>query len=135
MITGGRVLHHLIQVAPDHRNTILIAGFQAAGTRGESLLHGASSVRVFGEDVPVRARVAHLDSLSAHADSDELIAWLRAARDRPTSVSVVHGEPIAADTLRRRIWHELGLPAAVPAPGDTVAVGGVGLGRAATRRR
>ena len=80
-------------------------------------------MRVFGEDVPVRARVAHLDSLSAHADADELIAWLRTAPRPPMSVSVVHGEATAADTLRRRIRHELGVPAAVPSAGDTVVVG------------
>jgi len=123
MLTGGRVLHHLFQVAPDRRSTIVIAGFQAAGTRGEALLHGASRLRVFGEDVPVRARVVHLDSLSAHADAGELMAWLAAAPSPPSAVSVVHGEAGAADTLRRRIGHELGWPAAVPGPGDTVDVG------------
>jgi metallo-beta-lactamase family protein len=122
MLTGGRVLHHLFQVAPDHRNTILLAGFQAAGTRGEALLHGAASLRVFGEDVRVRARVVHLDSVSAHADADELIAWLRSAPTPPASISVVHGEPSAADTLRRRIRHELGWAAAVPGHGDTIVV-------------
>lgn len=66
--------------------------------------------------------MVHLDSLSAHADVDELIAWLRAAPSPPASVSVVHGEPGAADTLRRRILHELGWAATVPAQGDTVVV-------------
>jgi metallo-beta-lactamase family protein len=122
MLAGGRVLHHLFQVAPDHRNTIVLAGFQAAGTRGEALLHGAASLRVFGEDVPVRARVVPIDSLSAHADADELIAWLAAAPKRPGAVSVVHGEAGAADTLRRRIRHELGWPASVPRVGDSVEV-------------
>ncbi len=122
MLTGGRVLHHLFQVAPDHRNTILVTGYQAAGTRGEALLNGASTLRVFGDDVPVRARVVHLDTLSAHADGDELMAWLASAPRPPTAVSVVHGEPSAADTLRRRIRHELGWPATVPASGDAVVV-------------
>ena len=93
MLTGGRVLHHLIQVAPDHRNTILLAGFQAAGTRGEALLHGASTLRIVGDDIPVRARIIHLDSLSAHADADALLAWLASAPTPPASVSIVHGEP------------------------------------------
>jgi metallo-beta-lactamase family protein len=123
MLTGGRVLHHLRQVAPDHRSTILLAGYQAAGTRGEALLHGAATLRVFGEDIPIRARVVHLDSLSAHADADELISWLGAAPTPPSSVSIVHGEPIAAESLRRRIRHELGWAASVPATGDTVLVG------------
>jgi metallo-beta-lactamase family protein len=76
---------------------------------------------VFGEDIPVRARVVQLDSLSAHADGDELVAWLRAS-PAPARVSVVHGEPTAADTLRRRIRHELGWPAAVPGQGGSVSV-------------
>ena len=124
MLTGGRVLHHLFQVAPDHRNTIVLAGFQAPGTRGETLLQGASTLRVFGDDLPVRAQVVHLDSLSAHADADELLAWLAAAPVPPHAVSVVHGEPAAAETLRRRIRHELGWAASVPAQGDDVVVVG-----------
>ncbi len=122
MLTGGRVLHHLLQVAPHRRNTIVLAGYQAAGTRGEALLQGAGSLRVFGDDVPVNARVVHVDSLSAHADADELLAWLRRAPAAPAGVSVVHGEAGAADTLRRRIRHELGWDAAVPAAGTSIVV-------------
>lgn len=120
MLSGGRVLHHLFQVAPDHRSTILLAGFQAAGTRGEALRDGARSLRVFGEDIPCKAEVVTLDSLSAHADSDDLMAWLGAGPAPPQSVSVVHGEPSAADALRRRIQNELRLPASVPTLGDTL---------------
>jgi metallo-beta-lactamase family protein len=122
MLTGGRVLHHLRQVGPDHRSTILLPGFQAAGTRGQSLLDGARSLRVFGEDVPIRAKVVHLESLSAHADADGILSWLKSAPEPPAGVSVVHGEPPAADTLRRRIEHELGWSANVPAVRDTVKV-------------
>jgi metallo-beta-lactamase family protein len=135
MLTGGRVLHHLFQVAPDHRNTIVIAGFQAAGTRGEALLHGAATLRVFGQDIPVRARVVRVGSLSAHADADELMAWLASAPVPPSAVSVVHGEASAADTLRRRINHELGWPADVPRAGEIVEVGRQPLTRVATGRR
>ncbi len=134
MLSGGRVLHHLFQVAPNHRNTIILVGFQAAGTRGESLLNGASSLRVFGQDVPVRARVLHLDSLSAHADADGLVEWLRAAPAPPTRVSVVHGEPAAAEALRRRIHLELGWDCHVPALMSSVnlassPLSGAGLAR------
>lgn len=122
MLTGGRVLHHLRQVGPDHRSTIVLPGFQAAGTRGQSLLDGARSLRVFGEDVPIRATVVHLEGLSAHADGDGIISWLKSAPEPPTGVSVVHGEPAAADALRRRIEHELGWPARVPAVRDKVKV-------------
>lgn len=126
MLTGGRVLHHLFQVAPDHRSTIVLSGYQAAGTRGETLANGADTLRVFGEDIPVRARVVQLDSLSAHADGDELMAWLGASPSAPPAVSVVHGEASAADTLRRRIHFELGVPAHVPAFGSTVGVRAAG---------
>ncbi|MFP5257182.1 MAG: MBL fold metallo-hydrolase RNA specificity domain-containing protein [Acidimicrobiia bacterium] len=122
MLTGGRVLHHLRQVGPDHRSTILLPGFQAAGTRGQSLLDGARTLRVFGEDVPIRAEVVHLESLSAHADGDGVLSWLKSMPDPPSGVSVVHGEPPAADTLRRRIEHELGWPARVRSARDTVRI-------------
>jgi metallo-beta-lactamase family protein len=126
MLTGGRVLHHLFQVAPDHRSTIVLAGFQAAGTRGESLLNGAHSLRVFGEDIPVRARIVHLDSLSAHADADGLLDWLRAAPAPPNHVSIVHGEPAAAEALRRRVHLELGWDCHVPALMSTTTVASAG---------
>jgi len=122
MATGGRVLHHLEQLAPDRCNTILFTGFQAVGTRGDALVHGAATVRVYGGEVPVRAEVATLDSLSAHADADELLTWLATTATPPRAVTVVHGEPHAADTMRRRIRDELGWPARVAAHGDTTPV-------------
>jgi metallo-beta-lactamase family protein len=103
MATGGRVLHHLKAFAPDARNTILFAGFQAAGTRGAAMVGGATTVKIHGEHVPVRAEVANLDLLSAHADRDELLAWVGAAPKPPRQVFVTHGEPVAADALRQAI--------------------------------
>lgn len=120
MLSGGRVLHHLATDAPDRRNTIVITGFQAAGTRGEALLNGARDVKVYGGYVPVRAEVATMRSLSAHADGDELLAWFGQADWRPRGVSVVHGEASAADTFRRRLRDQLGWRASVPAFGDEV---------------
>lgn len=125
MASGGRVLHHLEALAPDHRNTILFTGFQAAGTRGEALMGGAREVKVFGAMVPVRAEVATLDTLSAHADADELVVWLASAGHAPRAASVVHGEPSAADALRRRLADELGWRARVPVMGDTVSVSAI----------
>lgn len=122
MLSGGRVLHHLEGLAPNPRNTILITGFQASGTRGEALLLGARTVKVYGGFVPVRAEVARVDSLSAHADADELVAWLGTAERSPYSTSVVHGEASAADTLRRRLRDELGWNASVPVQGDRVQI-------------
>ena len=114
MATGGRVLHHLRRLAPDPRNTIVFAGHQAGGTRGALIVGGAKEVRIFGERVPIAAEVVELHSLSAHADADQLLAWLGAAPVKPSQVFVTHGEPNAADTLRRRIGTELGWNAAVP---------------------
>jgi metallo-beta-lactamase family protein len=114
MATGGRVLHHLKAYAPDARNTVLFSGFQAAGTRGASMVAGAASVKIHGEYVPVRAEVVQLDLLSAHADSVQVLDWLGRLGRAPRQVFVVHGEPVAADTLRRSIAERLGWPARVP---------------------
>lgn len=121
MVTGGRVLHHLVQLAPDPGNTILLPGFQAVGTRGRDIQEGAPTVRVFGEPVRIRAEVVTLQALSAHADADQLVAWL-GQTPAPTSAHVVHGEPAASDALRRRLRHQLGWSVGVPALGDVVDV-------------
>jgi len=118
MATGGRVLHHLINMAPDHRNSIVFAGYQAGGTRGAKLVDGARSVRIFGEDIAVNAEVVSLPSMSAHADASQLIDWLKTLKKIPKHVFVTHGEPDAADALRWRIEHELGWSASVPLLGQ-----------------
>jgi metallo-beta-lactamase family protein len=114
MLTGGRILHHLVAYGPDRRNAIVLTGYQAGGTRGSDLLGGARSLRIFGSDVPIRAEVVAMDTLSAHADADELLAWMRAVDEPPDAVYVTHGEPAASDTLRARIKRELHWPAHVP---------------------
>lgn len=121
MATGGRVVHHLKHFAGDPRHTILFAGFQAAGTRGAALVAGATEIKIHGAYVPIRAEVVQLDTLSAHADQAELIAWLgRGAR--PRRLFLVHGEPQAADALRLKIQEQLGWTAEVPDYRDTVAL-------------
>lgn len=120
MASGGRVLHHLERLAPDHRNTVLFVGYQAAGTRGEAMLAGAPRIKMYGSYVPVRAEIARIDSLSAHADVDELTAWLATSPTTPRSVHIVHGEPAAADSFRRTLHDDLGWPTHVPAHGETV---------------
>jgi metallo-beta-lactamase family protein len=107
MATGGRVLHHLKAFAPDKRNTILLAGYQAGGTRGAALAGGAKYLRIFGQEIPVRAEVTQLDHLSAHADADEILAWLRQSPRPPRRTFITHGEPAASDALRQRIEREL----------------------------
>ena len=107
MATGGRVVHHLKAFAPDKRNTIVFAGFQAGGTRGAMIAGGSPTVRIHGEDVPVRAEVAMLDDLSAHADAAEIVSWLRGFKSAPKQTFITHGEPAAADAMRQRIEREL----------------------------
>jgi metallo-beta-lactamase family protein len=119
MATGGRVLHHLKAYAPDRRNTILFAGYQAPGTRGATIVGGADAVKIHGAYVPIRAEVANLDSLSAHADRDELLAWVAQMPRPPQRVFVTHGEPVAADALRHAIEERHGWPARAPDHGAT----------------
>jgi len=120
MATGGRILHHLRARLPDPRTTVLLAGFQAAGTRGRSLQDGAPTVRMLGENVPVRAQVATLGGLSAHADRNEILRWLRGFERAPRQVYVVHGEPAAAQALATTIGRELGWSATVARDGESV---------------
>lgn len=118
MATGGRVLHHIAAFGPDHRNTLLFSGFQAAGTRGRKLLEGAKETKIYGDWLPINAEVAELPMLSAHADSDELMRWLRGFQEAPRRVFIVHGEPEASDALRERIQRELNWHATVPLQGQ-----------------
>jgi len=117
MLSGGRVLHHFHRLAPNPRNTVILVGYQAAGTRGALLLAGERRVKVHGEYVPVRCRVEHLDMMSAHADQQELLDWVRALDPLPQGVLLNHGEPEASEALRRRIDDELGLPCEVVTDG------------------
>jgi metallo-beta-lactamase family protein len=114
MATGGRVLHHLKAYGPDRRSTILFAGYQAGGTRGAKMLAGAEAVKIHGHYVPIRAEVADLDMLSAHADADEIMGWLAHFKRPPKHTFVVHGEPDAADAMRARICEELGWSVSAP---------------------
>src|SRR6185295_5686659 len=91
MATGGRVLHHLVRTLPDPKNTILFAGYQAAGTRGRLLKDGAKATRIHGQDVPVRARIEAVDSMSAHADANEIMRWLGGFTRPPAMTFLVHG--------------------------------------------
>ncbi len=114
MATGGRVLHHLSLHLPQHRNMVILTGHQAEGTRGASLRDGAASVRIHGQDVPVRAEVVSLLSASAHADRDQLLRWLKTMPHAPDQVYVVHGERQASDALRGAIERQLDWRALVP---------------------
>ena len=114
MATGGRVLHHLARFLPDARNTVLLVGYQSAGTRGRSLADGCDELKIHGRYVPVRAKIAQAETLSAHADYAELCAWLSGSRLSPKRVFVTHGEPSASDALRRRLTDTFGWDCVVP---------------------
>jgi metallo-beta-lactamase family protein len=114
MATGGRVVHHLRTLLPDPKNTVLLAGFQAPGTRGEALQNGAEDVKIFGQYVPVRAEVVELTSMSAHADYMEMIEWLRQVKVKPKRVFITHGEPSAADAFRKHLDRHLGWHSEIP---------------------
>jgi metallo-beta-lactamase family protein len=103
MATGGRVLHHIAQRAPDPRNAILLAGFQAQGTRGRSLEEGAKTLRIHGQDVPIAAEVINLRQFSAHAGKSELMRWLTGVPAPPRQTYLVHGEPQASAALKSAI--------------------------------
>ena len=116
------MLHHLKVYAPDRDNTILFAGFQAGGTRGAAMLEGAEEIRIHGADIPVRAEIAKLDMLSAHADRDGILRWLSGFRRPPRQTFIVHGEPAASDALRAAIERRLDWECTVPMLFEEVAI-------------
>ena len=120
MATGGRVVHHLFAGLPDPRNTVLFVGFQAAGTRGRNLVEGAQLVKMFGQQVPVHARIEKIDGMSSHADAGEIIRWLRTFPRAPQTTYLVHGEIIAQEALKLRITKELGWNVEIPSHGQKV---------------
>jgi metallo-beta-lactamase family protein len=117
MCEAGRIRHHLRHHLPRRECGVLITGFQAAGTLGRRLVDGATSVRLFGETVPVRASLHTLGGLSAHAGQDGLMAWVAGARRRPKATFLVHGEPAASHALAARLLRELKWPVTLPVGG------------------
>ena len=122
MATGGRVLHHLQAMAPNEHHHIVFPGFQVAGTRGARMVAGEREIKIFGEMVPVRAEVSHLEGFSGHADADELMQWAGGFQRPPRHTFVIHGDPDATDRLRFRLGHELGWRASVPPHAQTVEI-------------
>ena len=113
MGTGGRVVHHLEKILPDSSSTVILVGFQAYGTRGQALIDGQKEIKMFGKYIPVNAKIEHVESFSVHADSNELISWLKVIKD-PKQAFVVHGNPISAQAFTERLKMELGWNAVVP---------------------
>jgi metallo-beta-lactamase family protein len=123
MATGGRVVHHLAHWLPDPRNSVILVGFQAVGTRGRQLVDGATELKMMGKYVRVRAQVVNLPMFSVHADSSELLEWVGGASPPPETVYVVHGEPRASAALAEAIRTSLDLAAVVPSFGERVRIG------------
>jgi metallo-beta-lactamase family protein len=122
MATGGRVLHHLKDALPGERNTVLLVGFQAEGTRGRQLVDGAVSVKIHGQEIPVRAHVGRIESMSAHADSAEILRWLGGFEHPPKRTFLVHGEPAAMDPLADTVRQKLGWTVHTPRLDEVVTL-------------
>jgi metallo-beta-lactamase family protein len=118
MMTGGRILHHLVRYLPDPNSTLMIVGYQAHGTVGRKLYEGAKTVRIHGHDVHVNATVTSVGAWSAHADQAKLLRWIQSAPKKPEVVLVTHGEQNASETLERKLKRDLNIDAYVPAPGQ-----------------
>lgn len=122
MLSGGRVLTYLMQLLDREETRILLMGYQAEGTRGRNLLEGARELKIFGKYIPVAARVYHYESLSAHADQEELFWWTAGLEQQPAQIFLIHGEPTAADALRVKLYAERGWEAQIPAMGESVRI-------------
>jgi metallo-beta-lactamase family protein len=132
MATGGRVLNHLRKTLPDPRNTVLFVGFQAAGTRGRRLVDGEKEVKIHGRLIPVNARIDLIESMSAHADSKEILHWLSGFSQPPAATFMVHGEPTAMDALAATVRDQLGWRVLTPEHGERIELHPV-FGRASDK--
>ncbi len=122
MLSGGRILTYLTKTLDKKNTTILLVGYQAEGTRGRKLLDGERRIRIFGKEYDVEARVVHLESLSAHADRNELLNWLGNIRNIPEKVFTIHGEQAAMEGLKAGIEDKYGWSVTLPALEETVGL-------------
>jgi metallo-beta-lactamase family protein len=120
MATGGRVIHHIKAHAPKDKNTLMFAGFQAAGTRGQAIVNGAEKVKIHGEYIPINCEVAQLEALSAHADHVEIGDWLETRSNSPRDIFLTHGEPAATDAQRLYLKDRFGWRPTIPDLEDSV---------------
>lgn len=121
MATGGRVVHHLANMLPNPKNTVILVGYQAVGSRGRLLDEGATEIKIHGEVIPVRAHVTNVESFSVHADTNELIAWLKQAK-KPKKAFVVHGEVEGQENMQQRLTNELGWDVVIPKSNQSFTV-------------
>ncbi|MGE0762583.1 MAG: MBL fold metallo-hydrolase RNA specificity domain-containing protein [Bdellovibrionales bacterium] len=125
MLTGGRVMHHLKAKLPDENSAVLFVGYQPEGTKGRLLRSGLTTIRIHHELVHVEAEILSLDNLSAHADSDETLDWLKQLQRKPREVFLNHGEPAALEALKYRIQTELGWKARVVEQDEEILLDGL----------
>jgi metallo-beta-lactamase family protein len=123
MCTGGRIKHHLMHNIARAESTILFVGYQAEGTLGRQIVAGAKQVRIFGETIPVKARIARIEGFSGHADRAELLRWASCLKARPRQAFVIHGEPKVAEHFRATLEETMGWNAVVPSPGQVAELG------------
>ena len=114
MVTGGRILHHLFNRLENPNNTILFIGYQAEGTRGRTIMEGADTVKIHGQHVPIRARIENISGFSAHADYNEILAWLSSFNEAPRKIFIVHGEISQSEALAERIRTAFNWETAIP---------------------
>jgi len=122
MMNGGRILHHAHRYLSDPNSMLVIVGYQAHGTLGRRLYEGAEKVKIFGDEIPVRAKVKAIGALSAHGDQKKLIKWASSAKSLPKKVYLIHGEAHASTELAHRMRDQLGVEAYVPEYGETIEV-------------
>jgi metallo-beta-lactamase family protein len=119
MVVGGRILHHLVHRLPKPQDTVLFIGYQGEGTRGRTILEGKSKVKIHGQKIPVQARIENISGFSAHADYNEILAWLMGFSRPPAKTFIVHGEPDASESLAQKIRDTFGWDAVVPQYGES----------------
>ena len=119
------MLHHHARYLPDPASSIVLVGYQAAGTRGRRIQEGEKEIKIHGEMIPVRARVESIGGLSAHADSGEILRWLRGFKRSPRTTFMIHGEPDSAEALRDKIKSELGWNVVIPAYKEVVELSSI----------
>ena len=125
MADAGRILHHLKHNLWRPESTLLFAGYQADGSLGRRLVDGIKRVRVLGEEIAVQAKIQMLDGFSAHADSNQIIEWMRhITNPKPAKVFIVHGEPTSQEALKEQIQNEFGLEVYIPFRGDIAKISG-----------
>ena len=122
MVEGGRILHHLAHRLPNPQNTVLFIGFQATGTRGRTIVEGKPTVKIHGQQIPIRAKIENISGFSAHADYNETLAWLMGFNRPPLKTFIVHGEPEAAQSLAEKITTMLSWEVIIPKFKESFAI-------------